>query len=282
MVPCGLAVALGAHGAGPRSSKAYSAKGTAAELVALRSRRYREERRHDAATQNNRSNGAHQMVNPMRGHSKQWQAATRNFRAREKTLLARHAAQRRNVLGTLHGRTAVRAHGAAAVKAHGAASLFSPVASQKTLGDLLHLAGQPVPPRTHATSKRCPDCNNIIVLGSGYSGTSTITAELHRLGWMLGEAGQIILGLSEEKRLINLQQRYVDATGLLGVAVSTTDANREVEALARRHRYAGLQEITQNYDTQRLVDKYALPTILKQLPCAPPLTSLAPASCSAS
>lgn len=99
---------------------------------------------------------------------------------------------------------------------------------------------------------------------------------------MLGEAGQIILGLSEEKRLINLQQRYVDATGLLGVAVSTTDANREVEALARRHRYAGLQEITQNYDTQRLVDKYALPTILKQLPCAPPLTSLAPASCSAS
>lgn len=144
--------------------------------------------------------------------------------------------------------------------------------SRRTLSTLLREAGVTLPPRR--ASEPCPRCTNIIVLGSGYSGTSSVAHELHGLGWAFGERKHMIMDFGEDRRLIGVNQPYINETGLLWQRMvnplhSNGSSNRSrspMDTLAMRFGKPGRRLVSDNPEATRLLQSYALPALLHKRP----------------
>lgn len=98
-------------------------------------------------------------------------------------------------------------------------------------------------------------CRNIFVLGSGYSGTSAITAEVRRMGWRLGHSSQILQDYLEDKRLVAINSVYLNKTGLLGYETAGPES---IDRLAARFAGLGRQLISEAPGPLELLRTYAL------------------------
>ena len=146
------------------------------------------------------------------------------------------------------------------------------MAGKKTLSTLLREADVILPPRR--TSEPCPRCRNVIVLGSGYSGTSSVAHELNGLGFEFGERKHMIMDFGEDRRLIGVNQPYINLTGLLSQRTvqslqgngSSNRSRSSMDALARRFSFVGRRLVSDNPGATHLLQSYALPALLHRRP----------------